>query len=116
MSMFQDRRKFPRIPESFEVRYRVFGDMAASWSAVRTVNLSAGGVRFRGPETLEPGTPLELQIQLAGFNQMLTLRGHVVWGRMQTPGAIEYGVQFIDVTMLQQAQIDRLVHFLRQRV
>lgn len=114
--MFQERRKFPRIPESFELQYRVFGDMAASWSAVRTANLSAGGVRFRSLETLESGTPLELHVQLAGFTQMLTLRGSVVWGRMQSPGVMEYGVQFVDVTMRQQAEIDRLVQFLRQRV
>lgn len=111
-----ERRRFPRIPEPFEVQYRVFGDLAASWNTVMTVNLSAGGVRFRSPETLEPGNALELKVQLAGFNQMLTLRGSVIWGRLQSPGVMEYGVQFVDVAMPQQIQIDRLVHFLRQRV
>ena len=112
----QERRKFPRIPEAFEVRYRVFGDMAASWCEVTTINLSAGGLRFRGPEPLELGTPLDFKIQLDGFPQALMLRGVIVWNRMQSPGVTEYGAQFIDLTMPQQAQIDRLVLFLRQRV
>lgn len=109
----QERRQFPRIPEAFEVRYRVFGDMAASWCEVTTINLSAGGLRFRGPEPLDPGTPLELQIQLTGLPQALVLRATIVWNRMQSPGVTEYGAQFVDLTMPQQAQIDRLVLFLR---
>lgn len=112
----QERRKFPRIREAFEVHYRIYGDMAASWHEVITVNLSAGGLRFRGPEPLEPGTPLDLKIQLTGFQQVLAFRGSVVWNRMQSPGVTECGVQFVDLSLPQQAQIDRLVLFLRQRI
>jgi hypothetical protein len=111
-----ERRRFPRVQESFEVQYRVYGDMASSWHEVATLSLSAGGLRFRGPEPLEPGTPLELKVQLAGFQQALVLRGAVVWNRLQSPGVTECGVQFVGLTMPQQAQIDRLVLFLRQRV
>lgn len=111
-----ERREFPRAPEAFAVQYRVSGDIAASWREAMTVNLSAGGLRFRGAESLEPGTPLELKIQITGFQQVLVFRGAVVWSRMQSPGAMEYGVRFLDLTTPQQAQIDRLVSFLRQRV
>ena len=112
----QERRRFPRIPEAFIVRYRIFGELGGSWCAVTTVNLSAGGVRFRCVESLEVGTPLRVELKLPGIAEVMTLRGHVAWSQMHASGVMESGVEFLDVTIPQQRLIDQLVGFLKNRV
>ena len=110
--MRPDRRRFPRVPEAFRVQYRIFGDLEESWHAVTTLNLSAGGIRFRGADPLEIGTPITLRVQLPGAAQPMTLRGQVVWSQMQASGVTESGVEFVDVRPEQRARIDQVVSFL----
>ena len=107
-----ERRRFPRVRQPFEARYRLFGDLAATWCAVTAINLSASGVRFRGEDTLKPGTMLDMQIILPGITQPAVLRGTVVWSVLQASGVIETGVEFTNLGMLQQQQVDQLVQFL----
>ena len=111
-----ERRRFPRTPESFTVKYRVPGGLAETWSTVTTLNISAGGVRFRGPEPFGPGVTLTLQIRLPGLAQPLELRGQVVWSQMQASGVTEVGVEFLDVSEHDQRMVDQLIGFLRGRV
>jgi hypothetical protein len=112
--MRRERRRFPRVPESVHVQCRVFGDLEESWHAVTTLNFSAGGIRFRGVEPLEAGTPLSLQVQFPGAAQPVMLRGQVVWSQMQASGVTESGVEFLEITLEQRALIDQLVGFLRR--
>ena len=114
--MTRERRRFPRVPESFHVQYRVFGDLGELWHAVTALDLSAGGVRFRGAEPLEAGISVNLQVQLPGAAQPMTLRGQVVWSQMLASGVTENGVEFLDVNLEQRAFIDRVVSFLNKRV
>ena len=112
--MTRERRRFPRVPESFHVQYRVFGDLGESWRTVATLNLSAGGIRFRGADPLEAGAVVSLQLQLPGATQPMTLRGQVVWSQMQASGVTESGVEFVEVSLEQRALIDQVVGFLNK--
>ena len=114
--MKSERRRFPRIPEAFTVKYRVSGELVATWCEVATQNVSAGGVRFRVPESLSPGATIALQLALPGVPQPIQVKGQVVWNRMQASGVTEVGVEFLDVSERDQRLIDRLVGFLRGRV
>jgi c-di-GMP-binding flagellar brake protein YcgR len=111
-----DRRRFYRIPQSFDVQYRAFGALEESWCVTRTVNLSAVGIRFRSGDLLEPGTMLEMQITLPTAQTQLALCGSVIWSQMQASGVAETGVDFLNVTPEQQLQIDQVVQFLRKHV
>lgn len=111
----KERRQFPRVEQAFGAQVRTYGDLGATWSAVTAVNLSASGIRFRCEETIKPGTMLELQFQLPGISQPLSLRGVVVWSTLQASGVIETGVEFLDLHLPQQHQMDQLVRFLRKR-
>ncbi|MBI3321132.1 MAG: PilZ domain-containing protein [Candidatus Omnitrophica bacterium] len=111
--MPHERRRFPRVPESFQVQYRVFGELDACWMAATTVNISAGGIRFRGSDELDVGAPIEVKMPVPGIAQPLLVRGVVIWAEVQAPGVVEHGIQLSEVTLAQQAQIDRLVQFLR---
>ncbi len=110
--MKRERRRFIRTSQPVDVQYRLRGEFSAPWTATRTVNLSAGGVRFRCQEPLRQDDELELRLQLAGSPKPLELRARVVWNQMQASGVNEIGVEFNDVTQEQQVQIDALVQFL----
>ena len=108
----EERRHFPRVEQSFEARYRLFGDFGATWRAVTAINLSASGIRFRGEEMLARGTMLDMQIVLPGITQSMVVRGMVVWSALQASGVIETGVDFADLSPQQQMQVDQMVRFL----
>ena len=111
-----ERRRFPRIPETVTVKYRVSGELASTWCEVATQNVSAGGVRFRVPEQLGPGATVTLQIKLPGMAQPLDVKGQVAWSQLQASGVTEVGVEFLDLKERDQRMIDQLVGFLRGRV
>lgn len=114
--MKPERRRFPRVQELLSAQYRASGDLTSSWLTVTTLNMSAGGVRFRGTEPLQPGALLALRVQVPGVSEMLDLLGQVVWSHMQASGVTESGVEFLDITPHQQALIDQAVTFLGARV
>ena len=111
--MGRERRNFSRADQPFAAKYRVLGDLMHGWCEVRTLNISAGGIRFRSDEPLERDTLLELQIKLPSHAEILLLRGRVSWGQTRASGVIEIGVEFLDVTSVQQAQIDSVIQFLK---
>ena len=110
--MAKERRQFSRSSQPVEAHYRLARDLGTSWMSVTTVNISAAGVRFRGPDPVDAGVSLELRLQLPGSHQPLEVRGRVVWSKMQASGVVECGVEFLDISVQQQTQIDRLVEFL----
>ena len=112
--MGAERRQFPRIPQVFEVHYRRIGELGATWRQVQTLNLSAGGVRFRDTESLEVGERLEIRIQLPGVREVLILCGGVAWSQFEASGVSETGVEFIEATERERQAIDNLVQFLRK--
>ena len=112
--MTRERRFFSRTPHEFDAQYRVVGELTASWCAVTTVNLSAGGMRVRMDEALEKGALLEVKLQIVGIREILIVRGCVVWNQMQASGVTEVGIGFMDVKPEQQVQIDSLVEFLKK--
>lgn len=111
--MTRERRQFHRAPHPFEVRYRPYGQFTSSWTEASTINISAGGMRFRSPELLERGTALELEITIPSVREALIIRGQVAWSQLQASGVAENGVQFVEVSPEQQMKIDELVRFLR---
>ena len=112
--MVQERRQFYRLPQPFEVRYRLFNELASSWRTVTTLNLSAGGIRFRDTETIELDALLELQMQLPGGREPFAIHGRVIWSQMQASGVTETGVAFLEVRPEQQQIIDNVVQFFRK--
>lgn len=111
----RERRKFPRASEPLEARFRVEGELAATWTIMTVINLSAGGIRFRTSQAIAPGVRLQLNIKFPGLPQPLELRGGVVWNQIQASEVVEHGVELSDLTLKQQSQIDQLVFFLGRK-
>lgn len=110
--MSRERRDYHRVLQPFPMRYRVRGAMGAGWTTVATMNVSAGGVRFIGPEAVDCGLLVDLEITLPNLNVPLAVQGQVIWTQMEASGATEHGVQFINLTQAKQMQIDGMVQFL----
>ncbi len=108
----RERRQFPRVLQPFDAHYRFYGDLMGGWRVVRTLNLGAGGMRFRSEDQLEVGARLEIQLNLPIFREPLVLRAQVIWCQTLAAGVVENGVEFVDVTSEQGEEIDELVRFL----
>jgi len=86
-----------------------FGSMVKSRSAGLTVYVGSAAVQLPKPSARQ-------QEILRQVPQTLELRGAVVWSQLQAAAVTEVGIEFIGLTLKQQAQIDQLVSFLRTRV
>lgn len=113
--MGEEQRQFQRIPESFNIQCRPFGALSETWRGVVTMDLSAGGIRFRSEAWYELSDMLELQIQLPTSRVPLVFRGRVVRSRRLPSGNAECGIEFVDLTPDQQIELDELVQFLKKR-
>lgn len=112
--MGSEQRRFPRITQSLDARYRTAGGFSESWQSVRTVDLSATGMRVRSEQLLELMVTLELRLQVPGLRQPMEVRGQVVRSQMLPSGVTEAGIDFLEMSLEQQQQVDELVRFLKR--
>jgi len=110
----RERRKFPRVPQPLGVQYRKIGELPAMWVTAQILNLSAGGLRFRGEETLAAGTLLEIQMALPDAREPLLIQCRVIWCQTQASGVTETGVGFSELSPEVQVRIDEMVQFLNK--
>ena len=111
--MGSDQRRFDRIPQPFETKCRRIHELLKPWIAALTRDLSAAGMCVQSNERFEIGALLDIQIELPNVPGVLHLQGRVVWQRGWS--VVEYGVEFLEITPDQQAQIDEIVQFLKKR-
>ncbi len=109
--MRKERRQFRRVPHPIDVRYHTFG-WGESWTNATLINLSAGGIRLRSDEPLEPGSQIELRLGLPNAPEPLAVQGRVMWSQALAAGANEHGIEFQGGTPEKQERVDELVRFL----
>ncbi len=112
--MEQNQRRFERIPQPFEVHWRMMGELSDAWRPTVTLDLSAGGMSFQSNESFDVETMLELQIQLPHMRSPLILHGRVARVKPHPSEGVEIGVEFFNVRSDQQMEIDELVRFLKK--
>ena len=113
--MGAERRQYQRTPLPFEAKYRFDGDFTTSWRTVRTINISAGGMRFRSADFIEEGTVLDVQMALPTSPESLAIKARVMWSQAMGSGVTENGAEFFNVSLDEQTKIDELVQFLAKR-
>ena len=113
--MGSEQRRFDRVTASFEVECRRAGSLSETWRRMTVDNLSAGGLTFCSEELFESGEPLEMQVRLPSLRAPLLIRARVVRTESLAPGRCRCAVEFVELTVDQQTQIDELVQFLRTR-
>jgi hypothetical protein len=100
-----EQRNFLRWPADFQVGY----DSGSELTTGVAVNMSEGGLSFRGPKLYPVGTQLTVSLDLPGKNEILKLSATV--RRLESDGL--HGVEFMNVTPQQKSGIlDMLYHLI----
>jgi hypothetical protein len=82
------------------------------WRTGTIVDLSAGGFRLTTTQALDEGVKLEFEIRLPGRAGPYVLYGQIVWTKDIAVDLKEYGVELVDITPDNKAELDELVQFL----
>ena len=113
--MGEEQRRFPRAQASIEAQCRPLGGFSELWRTVRTLDLSATGMRVCSEEPFEFWTTLTIRLQVPGSREPLEFRGRIARSTALPSGETETGVEFVDLNPEQQMQLDKLVRFLTPR-
>ncbi|MFQ5845868.1 MAG: PilZ domain-containing protein [Planctomycetota bacterium] len=88
-----DRRDFPRLKASFQVRFGICGEQGGEVPGF-TNNLSLSGLCFLTPETnCRAGDHLAVEIKVPGFDDPLYFLGQVVRTQLAA-GGVEVACRF----------------------
>jgi hypothetical protein len=105
VSVPNERRDYPRADLSLPLRVRrVAGQREPTDTVLATVNVSSSGVYFLSPQAIEPGTPIEVEINLVerpsgrGTVHMITQAEVVRLEAAEVEGFYGLGVAFDDIT------------------
>jgi hypothetical protein len=91
------RRKYPRLRESCNVRYRVVEDpvMRPEEQGGVAVNISGGGMCFAADQEIPPGAMIALEIRIGELPTPVMAFGRVVWCEdAGEAGKTDVGVEF----------------------
>jgi c-di-GMP-binding flagellar brake protein YcgR len=72
-----ERRGSERLNVSLEVKYFINGKTAN----VKSMDISASGIRLTLDEKMERGTILRLEIKMPGQNRIIKASGEIVWSK-----------------------------------
>lgn len=79
----QDRRKFPRIDEAWELEYRTVTAEEFKKNPIGslTVNISSGGIRFKAEKEIPKGTMLAIELKSPIFPSSIIALAEAIWCR-----------------------------------
>ena len=100
--MIENRREFSRIPIVARIK---FLNQTQDDVFYFTEDISEGGLQINTETPPFVGTVLELQISIPNVDQMLNVKGEVVW-RQDKKGC---GVRFTKITKIQQKLIKSII-------
>lgn len=91
-----EKRKFPRLGESWDVDYRAIRttDLKMNVIGSLTVNISGGGIRFESNEEVPKGTMLAVELKSAEFPSPIMALAKTVWCKEKDIGKYDLGVEF----------------------
>jgi|GEM_PF-817465 len=89
----QEKRQYPRIEANAYLDYNT-SDKVLLFHAIE--NISLGGVSISAPLVEEVGSIVEMSINFPEEDEVVELRGEVVWARIEEHAKM--GIKFIDVS------------------
>ncbi len=90
--MSDNRRQFPRISESTQVRWRRVEHDPTTLGDSATLNISGGGVCFQAWERIERDTHIAIQLELPGMPLPVIALARVAWCELAQDGAMPWDV------------------------
>lgn len=91
------KRKFPRIGENWQLKFRVIEKQVMQGSPLDSMalNVSGGGVCFSSRQEVKPGSMLALEIQTPGFDMPMIAMAKAVWCKKhRLDDVFELGCEF----------------------
>ena len=101
----EERRRFPRVAESF-CAWVSFSGTSAAYSTL-TLNVGTGGAQLSALRRVRVGEQVSILLQLQGGE--IECHGEVCWTKPTGRGPDVFGVQFLDLMAGEPGQLDRLV-------
>jgi Tfp pilus assembly protein PilZ len=90
----QNRRAYPRAPASHLIR--VTSCDRLSNELCNLVDISEGGLKFIAHHKPQPGSRMQVQVNLSEANKNIFLTGRVVWAKPSSAYSYHVGVEFTD--------------------
>lgn len=97
-----ERREHSRIPVTTKVRFKEGNHEEVFF----TDDLSEGGIFIRAEKPPFVGTKVDLQISLPNIDELVEVKGEVVW-RLEGNGC---GIRFLKITQAQRKNIREFIH------
>ena len=91
-----EKRKFPRLGESWDLDYKKIRDKELKMNSIDslTVNISGGGICFESSEELPKGTMLALELKSVEFPSAIMALAKSVWCKEKDIGKYDVGAEF----------------------
>jgi len=94
-----ERRAFPRLFRSTEVKFRNFLKPHKEFRGTLSKDISAGGLRVSAETFLAKDDRLVLLVELPGYPEPIRTIGQVAWQRHRSHSDVyEFGVEFLEIT------------------
>ena len=113
------RRKYPRVKESCQVKYRVVekGTGGPKDRDGAAVNISGGGMCFSSDEPLEPGSMVALEMSLSHLPTPVVSLGRVVWcEEAEELGKYDVGVEFWWIGWADEEAQRKMLQYVQERL
>ncbi len=107
-----ERRRAPRIAQTFVVKYHWEEDGQPKWGLSQTKDLSATGLRFVADRLFPVGALLDFEIRVSTMTEPLKVKGKVVWVKpLPLIPTAEHGIEFAELDDATKHTVQRAVEF-----
>lgn len=113
-----ERRKYPRLDESWEMSYRRLDISDIEPIETFTLNISGGGICFSADEKLEPDTLIALELRSPHFPSPIIAMARVVWCKRRRLRGKKYdvGAEFWWIGWKDDGAQEAIAKHIRQRL
>ena len=99
MSAFEEKRRFPRIPSRFPLKYKDMRKKDEEFRGTVSKNLSEGGVRFRSDRFISLACRLVVELNLPELTKPIRAVSKITWIKKLPAGDdYEVGNQFLEIS------------------
>ena len=104
---FEDRRIIQRIPTRFPLRFLAAHSNKEGLAQIQDV--SANGIGLLTEKDLQRHTPLEMRLQIPDKDELLYVRGEVVWSNMIEANRYKIGIKLEKMDLVDLMELLRVL-------
>jgi c-di-GMP-binding flagellar brake protein YcgR len=110
MAFGDEKRRFPRIPSDFPVKYRDLNKPETEYRGTVSKNISEGGVRFRTDRFISLACRLVVELNLPSEARPIRAVSKITWIKKLPAGDdYEVGNQFLEISRDDRSVIQEFV-------